>query len=286
MMAAGRSVPPIPLSSTSIAKSNRTEPKVRCGPASGRPIIVMMNVQSGSGAGEPRDMEFLHELGERIASADPLQKVLLRILEFITTVMKCDSCFVYILEGNELILRASKNPHAEVVDRLKLRMGQGITGWVAENKKPVSISWNASADERFQAFNELPEDRFEAFLSVPVLCRDRIVGVINVQHREPHTYTQREMQLISTIGFLVGPEIDMVRRDDESSKGSELVGARKIVQDATRVLQRDLGISEEEAYLTLQKQSRERRKSMREIADAILLSDEIKSTQDPAGQSS
>jgi signal transduction protein with GAF and PtsI domain len=244
-----------------------------------------MNVQSGpdTGPGEPRDMEFLHELGERIASADPLHKVLLRILEFITSVMKCDS---YVLEGNELILRASKNPHAEVVDRLKLRVGQGITGWVAEHKKPVSISWNASADERFQAFNELPEDRFEAFLSVPVLCRDRIVGVINVQHREPHTYTQREMQLISTIGFLVGPEIDMVRRDDESSRGSELVGARKIVQDATLILQRDLGISEEEAYLTLQTQSRERRKSMREIADAILLSDEIKSRQDPPGQSS
>jgi signal transduction protein with GAF and PtsI domain len=244
-----------------------------------------MNVQSGSGsaASDPCDIEFLHELGERIASADPLHKVLLRILEFIASVMKCDSCFVYVLEGNELVLRASKNPHAEVVDRLRLRMGQGITGWVAENKKPVSISWNAAADSRFRAFNELPEDRFEAFLSVPVLCRDRIVGVINLQHREPHTYSQREIQLISTIGFLVGPEIDMVRRDDESSKASELLGARKMVQDATRILQRDLGISEEEAFLTLQKQSRERRKSMREIADAILLSDEIKGPQDSTG---
>jgi uroporphyrinogen-III synthase len=241
-----------------------------------------MNVQSGPG--ERQDMEFLHELGERIASSDPLHKVLSRILEFITSVMKCDSCFVYVLEGNELVLRASKNPHSEVVDRLRLRMGQGITGWVAENKKPVSISWNAAQDPRFQAFNELPEDRFEAFLSVPVLCRDRIVGVINVQHREPHTYSQRETQLISTIGFLVGPEIDMCRRDDESSKVSELVGARKMVQDATRILQRDLGITEDEAYLMLQKQSRERRKSMREIADAILLSDEIKGPQNAAGE--
>ncbi len=241
-----------------------------------------MNVQSGSG--EPRDIEFLHELGERIASADPLHKVLLRIVEFIASVMKCDSCFIYVLEGSELVLRASKNPHAEVVDRLRLRMGQGITGWVAENKKPVIISWSASADARFQAFNELPEDRFEAFLSVPILCRDRIMGVINVQHREPHTYTQREIQLISTISFLVGPEIDMVRRDDESSKTSELVGARKMVEDAKRILQRDLGISEEEAYLALQKQSRERRKSMKEIADAILLSEEIKRAQDAAGQ--
>jgi uroporphyrinogen-III synthase len=241
-----------------------------------------MDVQFGSG--EPRDIEFLHELGERIASADPLHKVLLRILDFIASVMKCDSCFVYVVEGSELVLRASKNPHAEVIDRLRLRIGQGITGWVAENKKPVTISSNASQDARFQAFNELPEDRYEAFLSVPVLCRDRIVGVINVQHRESHTYTQRELQLISTIGFLVGPEIDTVRRDDESSKSSELTGARKTVQDATRVLQRDLGISEEEAFFTLQKQSRDRRKSMREIADAILLTDEIKGPQDTAGE--
>jgi signal transduction protein with GAF and PtsI domain len=241
-----------------------------------------MDVQFGSG--EPRDIEFLHELGERIASADPLHKVLLRILDFIASVMKCDSCFVYVIEGNDLVLRASKNPHAEVVDRLRMRIGQGITGWVAENKRPVTISCNASQDARFQAFNELPEDRFEAFLSVPVLCRDRIVGVINVQHREPHTYTQRELQLTSTIGFLVGPEIDVVRRDDESFRASELTGARKTVQDATRVLQRDLGISEEEAFFTLQKQSRDRRKSMREIADAILLTDEIKGSQDSAGE--
>jgi signal transduction protein with GAF and PtsI domain len=241
-----------------------------------------MNVQSG--AGEPRDIEFLHELGERIAAADPLHKVLLRILDFIASVMRCDSCFVYVVEGNDLVLRASKNPHAEVVDRLRLRMGQGITGWVAENKKPVAISSNAAQDARFQAFNELPEDRFEAFLSVPVLCRDHIVGVINVQHRESHTYSQREIQLIETIGFLVGPEVDMVRREDETLKNSELNAARKVVQGATRVLQRDLGISEEEAFLTLQKQSRERRKSMREIADAILLSEEIKGGQGARGE--
>src|SRR5690348_2127757 len=243
-----------------------------------------MNLQSGPG--ESREIEFLHELGERIASADPLHRVLLRILDFIASVMKCDSCFVYVLEGNELVLRASKNPHAEVVDRLRLRIGQGITGWVAENNKPVTISCNAAHDARFQAFNELPEDRFEAFLSVPVLCRDRVVGVINVQHREPHAHSPRETQLISTIGFLVGPEIDAARRDDESSKISEPTGARKMVQDATRILQRDLGISEEEAFLALQKQSRERRKSMREIADAILLSDEIKSAPDAAAEAS
>jgi GAF domain-containing protein len=125
----------------------------------------------------------------------------------------------------------------------------------------------------------LPEDRFEAFLSVPVLSRGKLVGVINLQHREPHTYSQREIRLISTIGFLVGAEIEMARLEGANSELSEQLGTRKAVERAKGILQRDLQLSEEEAYLTLQRQSRQRRKSMREIAEAIVLSEEIKRTQ-------
>jgi len=75
---------------------------------------------------------------------------------------------------------------------------------VAEHGKPVAVAVNASRDPRFQLFKDLPEDRFEAFLSVPVMCRGRVVGVINLQNREPHEYTEREIMLISTIGFSGG----------------------------------------------------------------------------------
>src|SRR2546428_1826414 len=87
--------------------------------------------------GDKREIDFLHEIGRRIAAADPLHEVLERVVEFVAAVVNCDSCFVYVSEENDLVLRASKNPHAEVVDRLKLRMGQGITGWVAQHKQPV-----------------------------------------------------------------------------------------------------------------------------------------------------
>jgi uroporphyrinogen-III synthase len=222
-----------------------------------------------------REIAFLHEIGERIAAADPLQTVLGRVVEFVSAVVLCDSCFIYVLEKGELILRASKNSHAEVVDRLKLRIGQGITGWVAENKKPVVLSSNAFQDHRFQSFTELPEDRYEAFLSVPVLCRDRLVGVINVQHREPHVHTQGEVQLISTIGFLVGPEIEMARLEAEKLKFADLSEARKLVEQAAEVLQRELHIDEEEANLAMQKHSRQSGKSMKEVASAVLLHDEL-----------
>lgn len=231
------------------------------------------------------EVEFLHEIGKRIASADPLRQVLARVVEFVAAIVKCDSCFVYLLEGNDLILGASKNPHSDVVDSLRIHVGQGITGWVAEHKKPVAVGRNASKDPRFQAFHELPEDRFEAFLSVPVLCRDKLVGVINLQHRQPHAHSQREIQLISTMGFLVGAEIEMARLEAENVKLSERLESRKLVERAKGILQRELQISEEDAYLALQRQSRQRRKSMKEIAEAILLSEEVRRARSPVSAS-
>jgi len=230
---------------------------------------------------DTREVDLLHEIGSRLAAADPLHEVLRKVIDFISIVAKFDSCFIYVLEDNELVLRSSKNPHAEVVDRLKLQVGSGITGWVAENKVPVAIGSNAYKDPRFRAFSELPEDRYEAFLSVPVLSRDKLVGVINLQRRQPHIYSQREIRLISTIGFLVGAEIELARLEGAYSELTEQLDTRKALERAKGILQRDLQLSEEEAYLTLQRQSRQRRKSLREVAEAIVLSDEIRRAPAP-----
>lgn len=211
-----------------------------------------------------------------MASADPLHEVLGQIVEFAANLVECDSCFLYVLEEDELVLRASKNPHEEIMDRLKLRVGQGITGWVAEHREPVAISQDAAKDPRFQYFNELPEDSFEAFLSVPVLSRGRLVGVINLQHRQSHVYSMRQIRLISTIGFLVGAEIEMARLEGENSDLVEKLETRKLVERAKGILQRDMGLNEEQAYLALQRQSRQKRKSMKDVAEAIVLSEEIK----------
>ncbi|MFZ0964773.1 MAG: GAF and ANTAR domain-containing protein [Terriglobia bacterium] len=224
---------------------------------------------------ETSEVDFLHNIGTRLTSGE-LHEVLERVVEFVTGVVKCDSCLVYLLEDNELVLRASKNPHPEVVDRLKLGMGQGITGWVAEHREPVAISRNASADPRFQFLSELPEDQFEAFLSVPILCRDRVVGVINVQHRLAHVYKSRQIRLISTVGFLAGALIELARVESENLQLTEELEARKLVERAKGILQRDLKLTEEEAYLTLQRESRQRRKPMKDVAEAILLADELR----------
>ena len=238
--------------------------------------------RSRESSSETFEMDGLHEIGKRIAAADPLHAVLSRVVQFVGSIVRCDSCFVYVLEQGDLVLRASKTPHPDVVDRLKLRVGQGITGWVAEHRQPVAVGKRAFEDTRFQTFNELPEDQYEAFLSVPVISRGKLVGVINVQHRQPHEHSRREIQIISTIGFLVGAEIEMARLEGENTQLSERLEERKVVDRAKGILQRELGLTEEEAYSTIQRQSRQRRRSKKEIADAIIIGDELRRSRDGA----
>src|ERR1700722_8642614 len=162
-------------------------------------------------------LSFLDELTTH-AQLSPLHEVLEKLVVFATSLVESDSCFVYVREGEDLVLRASKSPHQEILDRLKLKVGEGITGWVAEHRQTVAIGLNAWKDPRFKVFSDLPEDQFESFLSVPILARGRAVGVINLQDRKPHEYTAREIAAISTIGAFVGAEIEMVRLEVESAQ--------------------------------------------------------------------
>ena len=221
-------------------------------------------------------LDVLQEISSHLASTDPLHVTLSRIVTFVSAVIPCDSCFLYTLEEDKLILRASRNPHSDEVDHLRLSIGEGVTGWVAEHREPVAISERASEDPRFSAFANLPEDRFEAMLCVPVICANRVVGVLNLQHREPYRHSDLERRLLATVGILVGAEIERARLESENSELTSRLETRKAVDKAKGILQRDLGLSEEDAYRTMQRESRQRRKSMRDVAEAILLADSMK----------
>ena len=69
-------------------------------------------------AAEESHVDLLHEIGNRLATADGFREVLTRVVEFASALVKCDSCLIYVLDGDELVLRASKNPHPDAVDRL------------------------------------------------------------------------------------------------------------------------------------------------------------------------
>jgi signal transduction protein with GAF and PtsI domain len=218
---------------------------------------------------------FLHGIASRMATV-PFDQVLTQVVDFVASAVECDSCFVYIVDGDELVLRASRNPLATVVNKMTLKAGPGGAAGVAQRRQPVAISQNAASDPHFQLFNKGPRDLFEAFLSVPLLSRGRVVGVINLQSMAKHEYSEREISLISTVGFLLGAEIEMATLEREKLQLADRLEVRKLVERAKGILQQETKLDEQEAYLLMQRQSQQRRKSMKDIAEAIVLSYSVK----------
>jgi signal transduction protein with GAF and PtsI domain len=133
-----------------------------------------------------------------------LQEALDAVVSLVVDFMECDSCLVYLLDHNELVLRATNSAQPSAVGTVKLALSEGLTGWVAREKRLLAISREAYHDPRFKAFSDLPEDTYEAFLSAPVISRRGVEGVINVQHRNTHAHTGMEMELLTTVGEQLG----------------------------------------------------------------------------------
>lgn len=155
-----------------------------------------------------------------------LQDVLQGIVSLIVEFTQCDACLVYLLDNEDLVLCASNTPHPSTIGKLRMRSNEGLTGWVARERRLLAISREAFKDGRFKPFRELEEDTYEAFLSAPVIARNRVVGVINVQHRMPHQHTGGEMEVLTTVGEQVGCVLVLARMDPaaiETANHADLV---------------------------------------------------------------
>ena len=143
-----------------------------------------------------QELRLFQRISRMMAQEMSLQEVLQGIVALIVEFMACDSCLIYLFDNDELVLCASNSPQSSTVGKVRLELTEGLTGWVAREKRLLAISREAYTDPRFKFFGDLPEDRYEAFLSAPVIARNRVVGVINVQHRLPHQHSGSEMEVV------------------------------------------------------------------------------------------
>ncbi len=158
--------------------------------------------------------ERLHRLEHQLAVYQRVSRLMVRelsladtlhaIVKLVQEFTGCDACFIYLTDGEHLVLCSSLHPHPAHIGKVRMRIGEGLSGWVARERKLLAISAEAYKDPRFKSFSDLPEDCYEAFLSAPVIARNRVVGVINVKHRMPHRHSGAEMELLTTIGEQVG----------------------------------------------------------------------------------
>ena len=195
-----------------------------------------------------REVDVLHRITDSITNTLDLESVLKHIVDVVVEVTKADACLLYLVSDGheELILRASKNPHPKLIGRITIGLGEGITGWVARERTRVVIPSNASDDPRFKFFHNLPEDRYQAFVSVPIMAKNEVVGVINVQHKRARRYRPDELALLSTIANQVGGAIEnarlyaetmrKARQIDTLSQVSETVTSNRLIDDILQLI--------------------------------------------------
>ena len=195
-----------------------------------------------------KEVEILHKISQSISSTLDLESVLKHIVEVVVDVTKADACLLYLLSDrrDELVLRASKNPHPKLIGRISIGLGEGITGWVAREKVRVVIPKNASDDPRFKFFNHLPEDKYQGFVSVPIETKGVVVGVINVQHKRAKRYGEGTLAILSTIANQVGGAIENARLYDEMrrralqldtlSQVSETVASNRLLEEVLQLI--------------------------------------------------
>lgn len=191
-------------------------------------------------------VEILHQISNIVSSNLTLEKMLQELVGLAFEVTVCDACLVYLVDHstNEIVLRASQLPHAAEIGNLRMKMGEGITGWVAQHKSVVALSSNAQADTRFKTFHALQEDTYESFLSVPLISAGELIGVINIHHRPRHVHTPDEIALVSFIGEQMGGAIaksKLFERSESAARRMEaLAGLARTISEENyldRILQ-------------------------------------------------
>lgn len=156
------------------------------------------------------EADALREIGQTIGSMLNVDEMLKKVADIVTKVTGTDLCLIYLLDdsGQELVLRGASGSTKDVVGKIRLRVGEGITGWVAQQGTHVVLPREAWRDERFKPVPVLSQDSYQSMLSVPLRGRNDLVGVINVRTNPPHEYTKVQVSLLDSIARQVGGAVE------------------------------------------------------------------------------
>src|SRR5438093_9402560 len=173
-----------------------------------------------------RELSFLHEVTQLAASARDWDEMLRIVIDRTTDAMGAEVSSLYLLEKPEGVLRleATNGLNRGAIGRATLRVGEGITGWVANARVPLAAR-DVRSEPRWKWVPEVDEKRFTSMLSVPVVARDEVIGVMNVQAVQPRELGSEEIDFLQTIANHVAGLIDQGRLPRESHPTLRVVTA-------------------------------------------------------------
>ncbi|MCX8476406.1 MAG: phosphoenolpyruvate--protein phosphotransferase [Sphingomonas sp.] len=146
--------------------------------------------------------EILTRLHDVMAKRLPAQSKLNSVAEIIGTTLDSEVCSIYLLREGVLELFATRGLDQEAVHVTKLALGEGLVGTIAANVETLNLD-EAAAHPDFAYRPETGEDRFHSFAGVPIIRRERAVGVLAVQHVEPRRYADVEIEALQTVAMVL-----------------------------------------------------------------------------------
>jgi len=218
----------------------------------------------------------LSKISKAIASDLYLEDILRLIVAVTAEVMGSNICSLMLIdEKKELVIRATQSISEKYTKKPSLKIGEGIAGKVAKQNKPIAVK-DVTKEKEYKYKDIAKEEGLCSLLCVPLAVKGNVIGVINCYTSTPHNFTETETNILTSIANQAAVAIENTELMVKSRVIQEELEARKRIERAKGILMRDEGLTEEEAYLKLQRYSMDHRKTMREVAEAIILAEDMK----------
>ncbi len=226
----------------------------------------------------------LTKISKVIASDLYLDDILRLIVTVTAEVMGSNICSIMLIDEKkrQLVIRATQSVSEEYNRKPPLKIGEGIAGKVAKENRPLTVK-DVTREREYKHKDIARKEVLCSLLCVPLAVKGSVIGVINCYTSRPHEFTETEINILTSIGNLAAVAIENTELMVRSSIIQEELEARKRIERAKGILMREKNLTEEEAYLLLRKQSMSHRKTMREIAEAIILAAEMKTPEPKRG---
>jgi signal transduction protein with GAF and PtsI domain len=223
-----------------------------------------------------KQIKALSEISQAISSDQYLDDILKLIVTVTANVMDSKICSLWVLDEKEKVLkiRATQAISEEYLKERSLDLGEGVVGYVAEKKKPLAI-FDVLKEPRYKEKALARKESLVSMLSVPLIVKDKVIGVINIYTSYPHEFTDTERTVLTMVANQAAICIENTELMVKTKVIQEELETRKLVERAKGILMKHHALSEEEAFKRIRKASMDSRKTMREMAEAILLADKM-----------
>ena len=153
-------------------------------------------------------------------------------------------------------------------------MGEGIAGKVAIENRPIVV-FDVQSEKEYIHKDLARKEGLASMLSVPLAVRGKVIGVLNTYTSIPHEFSEEEIEILQTVASQAAVTIENTHLIVKTRVIEEELEGRKMIERAKGILMRKKGLGEEEAFRFIQKESMNRRTSMRQVAEALILGEQL-----------